>query len=293
MSATHGTDDPRAAPRWERLSTLPSAVLGEARLQLHHAAQIIVSAPISYLPPQPDDGHTNLEWLPALGVLATRPLPSPDDLRFALRVSELALCAVAGGAQRACLPLEGRTLAEGVAWVAAALQRAGFDDARLTTRKHYEIPGHAVATGAPFGASAHALDELAHAYHDAWLLTTALAAREPGASPPRCWPHHFDLATLITLPAAPDGVTPTIGVGLSPGDEWYADPYLYVGPYPHPAVTALPALPRGHWHTAGWVGAVRELSAVAAVGDGPAQADDASRFVSEAVAACRQVLRVT
>ena len=174
--------------------------------------------------------------------------------------------------------------------MASELRRAGFDADRLTTRKHYEIPTHAVAGGAAFGASPAALATLAAAYHDAWLLTSGVAARDLAASPPRCWPHHFDLATLVTLPATRHDAPPTIGVGLSPGDEWYAEPYLYVGPYPHPPVASLPRLARGHWHTVGWVGAVHTLAELIAASDGAAQAQAAHLFVTEAMEACRALL---
>ena len=162
--------------------------------------------------------------------------------------------------------------------MASELRRAGFDTDRLTTKKHYEIPTHAVADSAAFDASPVGLSTMAAAYHDAWLLTSDVAAREPGASPPRCWPHHFDLATLITLitlitlPALRDAVTRTIGVGVSPGDASYPEPYVYVGPYPKPDVASLPRLARGHWHTDGWVGAVLTMPDLIVFSDGAAQA---------------------
>lgn len=275
---------------WRPIAVVASPALVEARLQLHHAAQIIVSAAISYLERQPDDSQTSLEWLPVHDALATQALPSPAGLRFALHPAALALVAIEGGAVRATLPLHGRTVREGEMWLAAELGRSGLDPGRLTRSKHYEIPGHAVARGARFGALPAALAMLGDTWHDAWLLTSEVAAREPAASPPRCWPHHFDLATLITLPAARDGVTRTIGVGLSPGDDSYPEPYLYVGPRPYPPSASLPPLVHGRWHTAGWMGAVRTLPELPSAANGEAQAESARRFVQEAVMACRALL---
>ena len=41
-----------------------------------------------------------------------------------------------------------------------------------------------------------------------------------------------------------------IGVGLSPGDTYYAEPYWYVSPYPYPGLEDLPVLDgSGFWHT--------------------------------------------
>jgi hypothetical protein len=204
---------------WQVLNGSGVGGLVEARLQLHHAAQVIVSAPMSYLPARADDSHTNLEWLPGLGALATHAIDQPSGLRFAVRPADLSLIVLRAGAVAAVLTLAARTTVEAAAWLAAELRRAGFDPTRLTMQKHYEIPAHPVASGAPFDPPAAALAELARWYHDTWLVADGVSVAEPGASPARCWPHHFDLATLITLAATGDGVTRTIGVGGSPGDD--------------------------------------------------------------------------
>src|SRR5262249_62334200 len=61
-----------------------------------------------------------------------------------------------------------------------------------------------------------------------------MIGRKLAASPVRCWPHHFDIATLTTLPARNAGATGYVGAGLSPGDEYYDEPYFYVSVYPNP-----------------------------------------------------------
>lgn len=56
-----------------------------------------------------------------------------------------------------------------------------------------------------------------------------LLAERPGsaASTSQIWPEHFDLA--VHLDAAVGG--PRVNVGGSPGDDFSAEPYLYVGPH--------------------------------------------------------------
>jgi hypothetical protein len=72
------------------------------------------------------------------------------------------------------------------------------------------------------------------------------------------WPHHFDMATLLYLPG--HGESMTIGIGLSPGDMNYAEPYWYVPPYPYPQVARFPELDgHGMWHTQDWVRAILEF----------------------------------
>ena len=60
---------------WPLVGNLDPAGLVDARLQTHHAAQQVVALGISFLPAQPDDSHTNLEWLPG-HALAGRIIPA-------------------------------------------------------------------------------------------------------------------------------------------------------------------------------------------------------------------------
>jgi hypothetical protein len=98
-----------------------------------------------------------------------------------------------------------------------------------------------------YGAAADVLEEVRARY----------GSIKPGPGPVRCWPHHFDIAVLVRLDEGQSEAGRSIGVGFSPGDEYYQEPYLYVSPYPVPKNPALPALPQGgHWHTRDFFGAV-------------------------------------
>ncbi len=272
---------------WMTTGVVSPPALVAARLQLHHAAQLVVAAGISYLPAQPDDSHTNLEWLLGPGALAGHALGvgATSPIRFAIRVSDLSLLTLGATDEvRDSMSLLGRAVAIGDLWMRDALGAAGFDPDRLTQRKHYAIPHHPVADGAPFDAPLDHLAELSRYFHDAWLLTSRIASERKEASAPRCWPHHFDLATLLTLPAALDGARRTIGVGVSPGDGYYAEPYVYIGPFPYPPKEKLGALPSGRWHTTEWTGAVLTASEFATADGG----DRVLEFAHAAIAGCEQ-----
>jgi hypothetical protein len=124
----------------------------------------------------------------------------------------------------------------------------------------YELPAHAVAAGAPLPAfPLPGFAELARYFANAEPLLRAITQGRPGAAPVRCWPHHFDLGTLLTHAGVGGDDVSTVGLGLSPGDEGYPEPYFYVTLWPHPRglPEVLPALPGGgHWHREGWDGAV-------------------------------------
>jgi hypothetical protein len=235
---------------WRDVDSALAVRLVDARLQLHHAAQFVATAGISYLPKADDDSHTNMRWLG--GALAGQPL-GDRPIRVAVRANPFSLAILGGDATIANLELHGRTIADATAWLRKELDRFGLDGDRYSSAKHYTIPAHAVERGAPFDASdTAAFEQLDRWYDDADQVLEAVAEQRTG-SPVRCWPHHFDIATLI----APRPHV-TIGVGLSPGDDSYAEPYWYVNRYPvPPEPPAVPALAgKGHWHQEGWFGAV-------------------------------------
>jgi hypothetical protein len=144
----------------------------------------------------------------------------------------------------------------------------------------YVIPEHPVGSGAPFTTGADgALAELARWFTVGDGLVRAVAAGWPGAAPVRVWPHHFDVGSVLPLGGGKGA--PTIGVGLSPGDEEIAEPYLYVTPLPRPPADSLPELPAGgRWHREGWTGAVLTGTEIVAAGSGAAQTALASAFLT-------------
>jgi hypothetical protein len=240
---------------WESVGTVAPQGLGRARLELHWAAQIVSAAGATLLEPRPDASHTNLGW--ERGMLTGHPIARASGRRAALRFADLAIVVVeASGEEGRSLPLTGKTLDEGTAWLAHEL------GCKALARPVHDLPDHAVSGGAAFaGEDAPARVELARWMGDADDVLRAIARENEGASDVRCWPHHFDIATLLAL-----GGDRTIGVGLSPGDGSYAEPYFYVTPWPYPKRgTTLPSLPFGQWHIEGWTGAVLVGSSLARV----------------------------
>jgi hypothetical protein len=296
MSApTTPSPTPPTVHRWQPLGAVAPTALAASRTQLHHAAQVANAAAISLLPPESDDSHTSFTWHAALGALVSREIPAPRPFRVALRVDELELVALdADDAPLSRFPLDGRAQSDALGWLQASTSRAGADGARVSMRRHFEIPGAPPDAAHPWRlGDGAAFRELAGWYGNADALLRAVAAAEPGAGPVRCWPHHFDIATLIEEPRGAGDVRHTTGVGLSPGDDSYAEPYLYVGPYPYPRADALPALGAGHWHREGWFGATLTGAEIVAAGGAEAQARRAADFVAEAIAAVRALRRAS
>jgi hypothetical protein len=273
---------------WEVVGSVRPTDLHDARLQLHQAAQVCVAAAISYLHPEPDDSHTAFTWSDSHDALTTTRIIADRTFRAALQVGRLTLLILDDDdAIRSRFELSGRTIAEAYDWLREQVRAAGLDAPRLTSRKHYEIPTHAVAGEAPFAlGDGGAFEELRRWYANAAHVLAEITTSRRDASPIRCWPHHFDLATLLALPPA-SGQSRTIGVGLSPGDDSYDEPYFYAGPYPYPPTSLLPPLAIGVWHTAGWTAAVLRASDVVAERD---QGGTVTAFAVAAIEACRKAM---
>lgn len=240
------SDDP-----WARLGGVSPGALVGARIVAHHASQLASAPAVTWLHHEDDWRHENLGWDVVAEALVGRAVAGRCA---ALRIRDLTLLVLPGEAD--ALDLVGRTREEASRWLAACFARARNDAPRALSLPPHPIPGHPVADGEPFPAiAAEALAELSRWFAAANAVLVAFAAREGRASPVRCWPHHFDLATLVTLAGRGEDAR-TVGLGLSPGDGGIPEPYLYVTPWPYPEPGDLPGLPAGAWNTQGWVGAV-------------------------------------
>jgi hypothetical protein len=251
---------------WKPLRAPERGRLSEARLAAHNAVQWLARAARGYIPPRADDSHTNLGWDQALGGLTTHPLP--DGSRLALRVAGLTMELLGGAAGE--LSLQDRSDADIRAWLASRLSAKGLDPSALDKPLPYDMPASAFATGGRYRLQhlEPALGELAGWYDNASRaiddVRADLVARGLRAPPVRCWPHHFDLDTLVYFNA---GNTRSMGVGFSPGDEYYDEPYFYVSVYPAPDVTSLPTLPVGHWHAHHFTAAIATAGRILDVSD--------------------------
>jgi hypothetical protein len=223
----------------------------------------------------------NLGWDGVLGGFTTHPLQ--DGAWLSLKITDLTLALHVGerSTHVQSFSLDGRPDAQAGQWLSEQVGARGLDPHALNAPSPYEMPAHAVSRGAAYGPAGltNALAELAAWFGNAGLSLGAIRrqmiGRKLAASPVRCWPHHFDLATLTTLPARNAAATGYVGAGLSPGDEYYDEPYFYVSVYPEPDPAALPSLPMlGHWHLRDFMAAVATSHKIVAAKNQQAETDD-------------------
>ena len=250
---------------WRPIDGVNLQTLNAARAPAHYAAQWLARAGYAYVQAKPDSSHTNVGWDEAHDGFTTHPLKG--DLRLGLKIPQLSLVLTEGKAISS-FPMDGRTNADARAWLGKEMSAHGLDAKALNKPLPYDLPAHPIAKGEAYRASENAkgLAVLAAWFGNANAsLGRIREAHNKGklqASPVRCWPHHFDLATLILLDGDPEKGR-SVNVGLSPGDGTYDSPYFYITPWPTPDRAKLPMLPPiGHWHTKGFTAAVALASSI-------------------------------
>lgn len=276
---------------WRSFCGVDRGRLREARLQAHHALQWLARAARATIPAQPGDAHTNLGWDDRLDGFTTHALR--DGVRLGLKITDLALVVLDSG-NTPTLRLDGQSDATAREWLDARIAALGFDPSGLDAPAPYTIPAHAVANGAAYAAGGlvDAFAELAAWFANADRaldnVRAAMTTRGFAATAVRCWPHHFDIATLVVLDRSGDQPR-SVNTGLSPGDTWYDEPYFYVSPYPYPDAARLPPLPPlGHWRTRGFTAAIAPATRILATRDRQAEIIAFLRAASDgAVAALR------
>jgi hypothetical protein len=260
--------------------------LADVRLECHHAVQLNTRFARGFLPERADDSHTSLTWDSGEQSLRGEAVSTPEGpLTLSLRIADLTMLANSGTG--GTLPLSGKTIGEAKSWLAGLLRERGMEPAPLEKPLHFKLDEHPLLHGAKFSIDGResSFRQLSDYYHDASLVLQVLADAHAGASPVRCWPHHFDIATL--LPGGGPRLE-TIGVGLLPGDQTYADPYFYVSPLPYPS-GVLPALASGFWHTAAWTGAVLSSQSIEAAAAPTEQQRIVEQFIGGALGALRSL----
>ena len=250
---------------WSMLRNHAPTALAAARALAHRAAQWPARAACANLAPAPDDSQLSLSWDPDMAALLGQPLGGGVRVGLRMAVHELVFTT-----ESRCdaLPLTGKPDAEAGNWLDHKLAAEGLKPAS-GTKLPYELPSTMFARAGEealrfpaialwFAAAAEVLEELRRKY----------ARFKPGPGPVRCWPHHFDIAILVALEERRAGSARSIGIGVSPGDNYYAQPYLYVSPYPKPDVADLPPLPPGaRWHSKDFFGAVATATDLLALPD--------------------------
>ena len=253
--------------------------LYEGRLHLHYAVQPIANCGEKYALPKDDFSHTSLSYNPDTGSFQGAYLGESKKY-VGLDIGSFSLfIAGQGGGRISEKSLFGLTLQEGFNWLSGELQKSGFPDAEIKFPEYPEFPEHPLKTNSvKFSDAVRKEIALLHGYYRAsyFLLKKFMQSQEIQETI-IVWPHHFDMAVLKKLTKdGEEGLS--VGIGFSPGDEHYNEPYWYISPWPYPKDISVlqPLSPPGFWHTKGFISCVLKSSSISGAPQGVPEESAAS-----------------
>ncbi|PIB36618.1 hypothetical protein BFP72_15020 [Reichenbachiella sp. 5M10] len=249
---------------WQRFTYPSLEDLKQAKEQSHQAIQNVAAVGRSFLEESPNDEHANLEWDTKLQRLVGRWVQADVTFRSSISIYDFKVYLVDEAFRTiSSIAMEGATQTDVMVWLEQQLGELGADFSKINLDYPYDLPEYFSTSRATFGiANSQASRELSRLYHNTLLMLEEVLSKEEKTTPIKCWPHHFDIAgSIIRLDTGDPETSKQIGVGMSPGDEHYDEPYFYVAPWPYP-VKDLPDISdtRGHWHKNNWIGAVLPYS---------------------------------
>ena len=216
---------------------------------IHYAAQALVEIGKRWGDPAADDSHSAMRWDPGHRALVIEGAGDRGPIRGSLKMRTLSLHLRGAGGSTEELCLDGLSLAEAMEWTNAASGRLAGPP-RHASVPAPDLPDHPIATGESFRLSEPRGAAIEALYHATAHTLSRLASIAPAFGTARCWPHHFDLASLAVLRTGPSGeMQRTLGAGLTPPDAVEGSGYFYVSPWTADGLAAsTPArLEHGHW----------------------------------------------
>ena len=240
--------------------------LKKALQQQHHAAQFIALTGRHLIPQQPDDSNTNMQYIPAQGLLAGNELS--NGLRLALQLTNLKLCFVdrAGNCKNE-ITLSGKSKQAVFDELKDTLASLGIDVSNFKNELHYEIPTHKLDKGAAFSVNDKKyFHENTFYRYNAEIIINEIAEGFDDVEPVRVWPHHFDTGTFIAVAHNEKGeLSKSIGLGWTIPDGMVDEPYYYLSFWmekPTDGLKKLSPITAGEWMMPGWNGAVLKNSEI-------------------------------
>ncbi len=245
---------------WKFIQLQDVGLLTNAREQVHQASQIVAAVGRTYNPKTKDDHFASFLWNDHREMLQGYVIEGEVNFNAALDIKTLSIHLLdSSGETLNSFELDGRTQQQSLIWLEEQLVKLGLNGNSLTVQLPYEIPSYPTAKGKEFQMETpKAFTELSNYFSNTNLVVKAVIGSDVNTSPITCWPHHFDIASLITVSDTGDPETSSsIAIGMSPGDTGYNEPYFYLTPWPYPNISSLPETHGlGKWHTDGWVGGV-------------------------------------
>lgn len=250
-------------PDWRVAAEVDPKSLGEARTQTQNALHWLARLANSYLTPEPDQRHIRLRFDAERQAFVTQPFAGGVTVELRLPALELQFRENDRPVPH-ILHVEGHSPARIEAWVLVELLHRGIDRERFTKSLPYHAANLMSGDHIEYSpdACARELDELTRWLGNAeavlgplrseFAAEASTVAGEPVGL--MCWPEHLHVGLLIGAEPDSAAATKALRVGLSAGDDRYAEPYFFVAaqhggeiekPHPGAVLTASRIIAEG------------------------------------------------
>ncbi len=248
---------------WKTISSFDLEEWIVVREQLHQATQSIAAVGRHFLKHSEEDENAVLSWRAGDQSLVGKTVAAPSgEVLVGINFEQLRLLVEGQGQNIATQEITGSTFAQLMMWLEGQLGQLGLPIEKFSANLPYEIPAYPTQKGESFSIKpSDTLTQFGRLYYNTFITLENLRSNFSDVGEVTVWPHHFDQAISVKLKNSGTPDTSTyLGLGMSPGDEHYNEPYFYVNSWPYAEESKLKDLPHGHWHSENWVGAVLRVS---------------------------------
>jgi hypothetical protein len=249
---------------WRSVGAVDPLSLVEARNQAHHALQLPAKAASAFVPFRENYSHLNFGWVDHHSAFVSHDIPTDQGVvQFGIRLADLTLLILLEGTIHNSYPMHSQTHQTAQTWLLSQAEGFGLPIEKFPNNPPSSIPDHPVASGAAYDLESHAeaMAEFCNYYGNANLVLATIREAyldvHPGPNEIRMWPHHFDIAVLVSLEEGDSETAKAFGFGFEPGDQTCEQPYFYTYPWPRSQrPDSLPELASlGEWTDPGmWLG---------------------------------------
>lgn len=256
--------------KWINLTPVDLQGVKQAKEQFHKASQSVAATGRHFLEASPQDENAVLSWDKGIQGMVGKWIPTSEGtIRAGLRLPDPIIFIQDEFSQIVEeSPIRDKTFSQLMIWFEEKMGARGLPVENFSAHLPYELPEYASQNGKPLVFSDDTSHEaLVVMYDNCYNIMTEVKQAFDPLTKTTIWPHHFDEAISIKLKDSGDPDTSTfLGLGFSPGDDHYDEPYFYVNSWPYAEDSLLKSLPAGDWHTDEWVGAflkVQEIWSIA------------------------------
>lgn len=245
---------------WNHLSPVNLQEMASVREQLHQAVQSVAAVGRHFLESSPEDENAVLQWIPNPKRLAGKWIATKKGkFRASISFAEGKIYLIDESVRIIdSFEIHDNTFNQLMVWFEEHIGKLGLPVENFNVNLPYEIPVYPTQKKQSFDLSDMALCEaFAGYYANSRMALERMRPRFQNVGETTVWPHHFDQAISVKLKDSGNAETSSyLGLGMSPGDEHYGQPYFYVNSWPYAEEDQLKPLKFGSWHTEDWVGAV-------------------------------------